>query len=260
MNVWAISDLHLSFARPDRRERFAARWRDHVQKIEQNWRALVRRDDLVLVPGDISMAIGHRDVQPDLAWLGRLPGLKVIGPGNHDRWWNNVEAIRPFLRESLTAVEGTAAVVGEVVVCGARGAAVPREPGTPEDAAALAVEIEALDRALEQAAGLGGGRDRRLYVLWHYPPFDDHGLPGPCVERITAAGATACVYGHLHIEGQWSRAVQRAVDGVRYHCVAADAIGFRPLLIDRLGADRKPVPPPLRRPHARPTKPAQPGT
>ncbi len=258
MNVWAISDLHLSFARPDRRERYATRWRDHVHKIEHNWRALVRRDDVVLVPGDVSMAISHRDVQPDLAWLGRLPGRKVLSPGNHDRWWNTVEAIQPFLRDFTTAVEGTAALVGEVVVCGARGAVVPREPGMPEDPA-LVPELAALDRALEQAAALGGGRDRRLYVLWHYPPFDEHGRPGPVVERVKAAGAAACVYGHLHIEGQWSRAVQRPVDGVRYHCVAADAVGFRPLLIDRLGSDGKPVPAPVRRTGATAPKPTNPG-
>ncbi len=33
-------------------------------------------------------------------------------------------------------------------------------------------------------------------------------------------------------QSQWSVAVQGPVRGVRYHCVAADAIGFRPLRID----------------------------
>ena len=32
--VWAISDLHLSFGRPERRDRYAARWRDHAERIE----------------------------------------------------------------------------------------------------------------------------------------------------------------------------------------------------------------------------------
>ena len=44
--------------------------------------------DLVLIPGDLSMARNHRDLQPDLAWLDRLPGIKVVSPGNHDQWWN----------------------------------------------------------------------------------------------------------------------------------------------------------------------------
>ena len=121
MNVWGISDLHLSFAAPDRRERFAARWRDHAAKIEENWRAVVRPDDLVLLPGDFSMARNHREVQPDLEWLGRLPGRKVLGPGNHDRWWNNVTAVRRLLRRSMVAVGGDAASVDGVLVCGTRG-------------------------------------------------------------------------------------------------------------------------------------------
>ena len=94
MNVWAISDLHLSFGRPDRRDRYAARWRDHADKIDGRWREAVRPGDVVLLPGDLSMARNHRELQPDLEWLGALPGTKVLAPGNHDRWWND-DGVRP---------------------------------------------------------------------------------------------------------------------------------------------------------------------
>jgi len=73
MNVWAIADLHLSLARPDRRERYAARWRDHVASIEREWCKTVAEDDLVLIPGDISMARNHGDLQPDFAWNRSAP-------------------------------------------------------------------------------------------------------------------------------------------------------------------------------------------
>src|SRR5262245_28516019 len=118
MRVFGIADLHLSFARPERRERYAARWKDHATTIERNWREVVRPDDVVLIPGDLSMAANHRALQPDLAWLEGLPGTKVISPGNHDRWFNRVEAVRPMLRRSQRVVLGDAVVVGEVVVCG----------------------------------------------------------------------------------------------------------------------------------------------
>src|SRR5260370_26990756 len=118
MNVWAISDLHLSFARPERRERYAARWRDHAVKIERNWRDVVRAGDVVLLPGDVSMARNHRDLQPDLEWLDRLPGTKVVAPGNHDRWWNSAQAIRPLLRRTLLAVDGDAVSIRGLVACG----------------------------------------------------------------------------------------------------------------------------------------------
>jgi predicted phosphohydrolase len=230
MNAWGISDLHLSFARPDRRERFAARWRDHAGRIEEHWRARVQPGDLVLIPGDISMARNHRDLQPDLAWLNRLPGTKVLSPGNHDQWWNGAEQIRPMLRASLRAVDGDAIACEGVVVCGAAGAPATLERNSPEESKAL----ESLTLALESALRLRTRRETPLYVLWHYPPFDAHGVPGPCVEKLEEAEVTACVYGHLHSAKEWSAAVHGPRGSVRYYCVAADAIGFCPLRIDQV--------------------------
>jgi uncharacterized protein len=231
MSVWAISDLHLSFARPIRRERFAARWRDHAAHIERNWQEVVGPGDLVLLPGDLSMAQNHRELQPDLAWLERLPGTKVLAPGNHDRWWNNAAAIRPLLRRSMLAVGGDAVATHGVIVCGTTGAPVTTDSDEPTGRASLDREMDSLDQALAHAATIRTDATTPLYVLWHYPPFDAHSRPGPCVERFEQARVTACVYGHLHNESQWSVAVQGTVRGVRYQCVAADAIGFRPLRI-----------------------------
>jgi uncharacterized protein len=232
MSVWAIADLHLSFARPDRRERHAGRWRDHAARIEREWRAVVAADDLVLLPGDLSMARNHRDLQPDLAWIDRLPGTKILTPGNHDLWWNGVEKVRPMLRPSQLAVGGDAVAACGVIACGTLGA-----PPTDDDSlspghrSVQEREMAALDRALEAAATLRQAGEP-LYVLWHYPPFDQNRRPGPCVARFERAGVTACVYGHLHAQGQWSLAVQGTINEIRYACVAADAIGFRPLRID----------------------------
>jgi len=232
MSVWAIADLHLSLARPDRRERFAARWRDHADKIEAAWRESVKPGDLVLLPGDLSMARNHRDLQPDLAWLDRLPGTKVLAPGNHDAWFNGVERVRPLMRRSLRIVGGDAVAVDDAVVCGTLGAPIPADTTSDDERAAGDRELDNLGRALDRASGLRKP-GRALHVLWHYPPFDPHGRPGPCVPLLEAAGATTCVYGHLHIEGQWSQAAQGLIRGVRYHCVAADAVGFRPLRVDK---------------------------
>jgi predicted phosphohydrolase len=243
MNVWAISDLHLSFGRPERRDRYGARWRDHADRIAQGWRDAVRPGDVVLLPGDLSMARNHRELQPDLEWLGALPGTKVLAPGNHDRWWNDTESVRRLMRRSMVAVGGDAAEVRGLVVCGARGVPAPTVQAADADRRALDHELASLDRALDQAARLRGDRGRPLYVLWHFPPFDANGRPGPSVERFERAGVAACVYGHLHIQAQWSLAIQGTIRGVRYHCVAADALGFRPLRIDRPGDVRGDHPP-----------------
>jgi predicted phosphohydrolase len=232
MSVWAIADLHLSFAKPERRERYAGRWRDHAARIEREWRDVVGPDDLVLLPGDLSMARNHRDLQPDLAWIDRLPGTKVLSPGNHDVWWNGVEKVRPLLRGSELAVGGDAVAACGAVVCGTRGVPASDPDALSDDqSAAQGRELAALDRALEAATRLRTGNEP-LFVLWHYPPYDQHRRPGPCVPRLERAGVTACVYGHLHAQGQWSLAVVGNVRGVQYASVAADAIGFRPLRID----------------------------
>ncbi|WP_337177478.1 metallophosphoesterase [Paludisphaera sp.] len=233
MNVWAISDLHLSYARPDRRDRYADRWRDHSGRIEAAWREDVGRRDLVLLPGDVSSARNHRDLQPDLNRLERLPGRKVLAPGNHDGWWNDLAKIRAMMRPSLVAVEGTAEAVGGVVVAGARSIPVPHRDDEETSASRAAMEraLAGLDAALDAASALRGDPATPLILLWHHPPFDPHGHAGPWVERFHEAGVTHCLYGHLHTQAQWSTAVQGTRDGVYYLCVAADAIGFRPIRV-----------------------------
>jgi predicted phosphohydrolase len=234
MNVWAIADLHLSIARPERRERYAARWRDHAARIEEQWWQTVQPVDLVLIPGDLSMARNHKDLQPDFDWLDSLPGTKVLSPGNHDSWWNGVKQIRPLLRQSLRAVDGDALEVAGAIVCGAKGVSPhSREGLTPQRQSVVDHEIGKLERSLELGARLRTSLEQPLYLLWHFPPFDSYGAPAPWVARFEAANVSVCVYGHLHMQKQWSQAIQGNLRGVRYYCVAADAIGFRPLCIDR---------------------------
>ena len=247
MAVWAISDLHLAFGGPPRDDRFSALRREQAARVELEWRATVAGNDLVLLPGDISMARNHRDVQSDLAWLDRLPGLKVLAPGNHDGWWNEVGRVRKLMRRSQVAVDGDAIALGDAVVCGARSCSAETEESAAENQSQPA--LDRLAKSLSQACLLRSqiaterasrGDPQRgqitIYVLWHHPPFNRFGAAGGAVALLADAGVTACVYGHLHAEDQWSRAVQGLVNGVRYHCVAADAVGFRPLRIDRPAA------------------------
>jgi predicted phosphohydrolase len=131
----------------------------------------------------------------------------------------------------MLAVDGDAVTLPNLVVCGTAGTPITTDRTTAAEQSAADRELRAVETALELAASVRTGPETPLYVLWHYPPFDAHSRPGPCVEHFERAGVTACVYGHLHNQSHWSVAVQGMVRGVRYHCVAADAIGFRPLKI-----------------------------
>jgi predicted phosphohydrolase len=232
--LWGLADLHLSHARPDPRDRFARRWADHAARIGEHWRALVGPGDIVLVPGDVSMAANHRDLQPDLAWLHALPGTKVLAPGNHDRWWNRREAIEKILRPSIRVVEGNAVAVPGLIVAGARSVAIADDAAPPEARTRQEAAVASARDALEAAARLrDAGEGPRVAMLWHHPPFDDRGTPGPLVPLLEAHGVDLCAFGHVHREGQWSSVRQGVVHGVHYACVAADAVGFAPYRLDR---------------------------
>ena len=58
MNVFAISDLHLSTTNPDKDMAvFGENWRNHHVKIHYIWKKTIKEDDVVLIPGDICWAL-----------------------------------------------------------------------------------------------------------------------------------------------------------------------------------------------------------
>jgi len=94
MAVWAIADLHLALGIPEKKmDAFGEPWIDYTDKIAQNWNQLIDKDDLVLIPGDISWAMRTEDAKIDLDWIHALPGTKVMLRGNHDHWWSSLSKV-----------------------------------------------------------------------------------------------------------------------------------------------------------------------
>lgn len=232
MVIWTISDLHLSSAQPKPMDIFGPHWRDHPQRIAAAWRARVAADDVVLVAGDISWAMKLADALPDLRWIDALPGRKVLIRGNHDYWCpRGLGPVRRALPPSLTLLNGDAADIGPAVVCGTRAWVAPETPGfdEAEDRKVYERELGYLDRALADAHKLAAGA-RPVIVMVHYPPFLNR-QPTEFARRIAAAGARACIYGHLHRPNDWGAAVQGRVDGVFYQLTACDYLGFGPVAV-----------------------------
>jgi len=82
-------------------------------------------------------------------------------------------------------------------------------------------------------------------IVMLLPPFVS-GRPTAFSERIAAAGAAACVYGHLHRPDDWASATQGRVAGVYYQLTACDYLGFGPVAVRGL-------PPPTQRAACSPT-------
>lgn len=77
MRLFAIGDLHLSGNPPKKpMDVFGARWKNHWQRIREDWVARVTAADTVLIAGDTSWAMHLRDAQEDLDEIRALPGKR----------------------------------------------------------------------------------------------------------------------------------------------------------------------------------------
>ena len=190
----------------------------------------VREEDTVLIPGDISWAMQLRDARADLEEIGRLPGRKILCKGNHDYWWNSISQVRAALPEGMTALQHSAAELGDAVVCGTRGWMIPTKdtPLGAQDEKIFLREAERLRLALDAAAGMAEGRP--LIAMMHYPPLLNGEMDTAYTALMEEYHVHTAVYGHLHGAGIQMR-IYREHNGVRYHLVSCDSIGFSPKLI-----------------------------
>jgi predicted phosphohydrolase len=239
--IWTISDLHLSFAQPKPMDIFGTRWKDHHERIAANWRARVAASDTVLIAGDISWAMKVDDALVDLRWIDALPGRKILSKGNHDYWWDRAGPIRGLMPPSIELLEASAIALGAAVICGTRGWITPETPGfaPSTDMRVFSREVGRLERALAAASALAA--ELPMIVMIHYPPFIN-GRPTDFARRIAAAGASACVFGHLHRPEDWALATQGTVDGVFYQLTSCDYLGFGPVAVRGLPSSDLTIP------------------
>ena len=95
MSIYAIADLHLSLGTDKPMDIFGG-WQDYVPRLEANWNRVVRPEDTVVLPGDISWAMKLENAIEDFRFIERLPGRKVILKGNHDYWWSTMSKMDAF--------------------------------------------------------------------------------------------------------------------------------------------------------------------
>lgn len=226
MRIYAIADLHLSLVSEKPMDVFGEAWRDHADKIDRNWREVVRENDLVLIPGDISWAMQLSAALPDLAFIGHLPGKKILLRGNHDYWWSAIGRVRASLPAGMRALQNDSFVEDGVGICGSRGWLCPGSSGlAADDEKIYQRELDRLTLSLRSLPEV----ETKIAML-HYPPFADRDRASGFTERLEQAGVSIAVYGHLH--GEANRyAFEGEKNGVVYHCVAADKLNFAPKLI-----------------------------
>ncbi len=243
--LWALSDLHLSTSGAKPMDLFGDHWEKHDAQMAAAWDALVGEDDIVVTPGDFSWAMKADEAASDFAWLNQRPGHKILVKGNHDYWWPSSQVkMAQLLPPKTYALKKTSCHIpsahGGIGFFGVRGgdfAPLTRygDKRTPED---IALWLEREEAELKasianlDAADAAAGRPRGLRIcLFHYPPIP----PGRTLSRFTplieVAGASWCIYGHLHGKELGAAKVEGTWNQVTYRCTSCDQVGFSPLRI-----------------------------
>jgi predicted phosphohydrolase len=243
MALYAISDLHLAMSIEKPMDIFGARWANYMEKLKENWRRIVKDEDYVIVPGDISWATYLEQAYEDFKFMHELPGRKIISKGNHDYWWTTKSKLDKYINEngftSISFMHNNSYRIGNAAVCGTRGWEMPGEIGfSSEDVKIYQRELQRLELSLKDAqskmsAGTGSEENgATLIAALHYPPYNSKGEFSGFLEIMKKYGVKLCIYGHLH--GEACRdAVEEVVDGIVFRLVSADHLGFAPLPLDQ---------------------------
>ena len=223
MSIFAIGDLHLSGGADKPMSVFGPQWEGHWDRIQTDWRARVKDADTVLIPGDISWAMKPEDAETDLKQIGALPGRKILLRGNHDYWWGSISRVRDLLPDTMYALQNDAVILDGITYCGSRGWTVPvSDEG--DDTRIYAREVIRLRLSLEKARQLSP--KGILIALVHFPPLGENGVSTAVSDLMEEYHVGDVVYGHLH-----GISVKAAFtgnkNGVRYHFVSCDGIGFK---------------------------------
>ena len=233
MSLYAISDLHLSFADTVDKpmDKFGPEWENHADRLCIAWNELVSDGDTVVIPGDISWAMSLKEALPDLEYIHDLPGKKVLLRGNHDYWWTSMNKMSG-LYPSISFIQNNAYEGEDFVICGSRGWNmpwnVPKEMTAEENEKIVRRELLRMDMSLSAARALKG--DKKLVVAMHYPPFDPSHKETDFTELFAKYGVDTVVYGHLHGK-HIQEAVEGIYNGISYKLVSLDKLDATPIKI-----------------------------
>ena len=227
MALYAIGDLHLCLGADKPMDIFGGAWVGYMDKLRQGLHMIQPEDTTVLL-GDLSWALDLNDAKADFDFINQIPGRKIILKGNHDYWWSTVAKFNKFCQENgytdQFILNNNHYEYNGYAICGTRGWFFEEERSGTHDEKVFKRELLRLEASLKSAG------DLPKIVFLHYPPkYKGYECP-EILELLKHYDVRRCFYGHLHgashalaMEGIW--------DGVDFRLVAADKIGFQPVMV-----------------------------
>ena len=230
MSIYAIADLHLSLGTNKPMDVFKG-WQNYVQRLEDNWRRLVKDDDTVVVAGDISWAMKLEETENDFNFIHSLPGKKLFLKGNHDYWWSTKSKINTYLEykgfDDISIIFNSASQVGSVGICGTRGWMYNSE--SDEDKKIVNREVGRLRASIDDC--LKRGLDPIVFL--HYPPVYDIYSCREIIDTLKEYGIDECYFGHIHGTQAAKKAVIGEYESIKMHLISCDYLNFCPILIKK---------------------------
>ena len=231
MALYVIGDLHLSLSGSKPMDIFGQQWKNHAEKLQENFLPLTDSDTTVLC-GDLSWGMNFEDSLADFRFVDQLPGRKILLKGNHDYWWTTMKKMKEFLsanglstidilNNNFFPYEENGA---QYAICGTRGWFFEEETGSPHDRQILLREVGRLKASLDAAAAAG---IRNRLVFLHYPPLYAGYRCGEILDLLKENEIRRCFYGHIH-----SKAIAGAFngwrDGTEFRLISSDFLNFKP--------------------------------
>lgn len=235
MSVFVIADLHLSQGTNHPMDVFGSRWENYTEKICKNWKAVVTGEDTVILPGDISWGMTIEESLADFALLETLPGKKLLGKGNHDFWWVTAAKLSRFFEQhhfqSFSLLYNNAMIVEDFIVAGTRGwfldetqqntvGFVNFEKIVNREAQRLAISLNAAQKLQKVHP------EKEILVFLHFPPVWNGYVCREFTSLFTEYGVKRCYFGHIH--GVYQLPAFEVFEGVEYHLISSDYLGFCP--------------------------------
>lgn len=240
MAIYVIGDLHLSTNATTNKsmEKFGRRWLGYIEKLRKNWEAVVSPDDTVVIPGDISWAMKMDEALSDFQFIESLPGIKLIGKGNHDFWWSTVSKMNVFFQEhnihSIKILNNNAYLVENQVLCGTRGWFLDEKQqvtvGSVDYEKIINREVIRLRLSLDSAVQIqkeheaSSGFTAPISVFLHFPPVWLDFTCRPFVDTLHEYGDPPCYFGHIH--GMYNTPKEFDFEGIPMHLISSDAMDF----------------------------------
>lgn len=236
MSIYVIGDLHLSLKNPKPMDIFGINWKNHEEKIKNDWINKVKNEDTVIHPGDFSWAINLEDAKPDFEYFCNLPGKKIMLKGNHEYWWTTVTNMTKFLNENnfnnIQFLHNNSIEVEDKIICGTRGWSLinidTQNARKLIDREALRLELSIKDAMLKNEKL---GNKKEIIVFYHYPPITKQNYNTPFMKIMKKYDIKKCYYAHLH-----GKSIQEAVEGnileIDFKLVSADGLDFKLLKIN----------------------------